>query len=340
MLIAAQLERARRFPLAAVAVFSFLSGCDYHTATSRRIPVRMAVGGETELTYLSTALAQELGYYDDEGLSVELNDFQGGQKSVELLMDGSTDVVCGYYDRTVEMAAKGQPLRAFVSMLRYPGLVAVGAAPGIARIEDLKGRSVGVSSTGSVTQMFLNYLLVTHGLKPEDVNISSIGLSGNAIGAVTQGKVDAAIMTDPALATVRRQSPRLRILADTRTANGVRATFGVDSYPSVVLYSTTQWLTAHPDRAERLARALNRTTEWMRTHPADQIRQRMPPQFRTENAETDLEGLTSMQAMLSKDGKLTPESAETVRKVLSVSLSDVRTARIDLEKTYTNEFIK
>ena len=47
-----------------------------------------------------------------------------------------------------------------------------------------------------------------------------------------------------------------------------------------------------------------------------------------------------MQAMLSKDGKLTPESAETVRKVLSVSLSDVRTARIDLEKTYTNEFIK
>ena len=43
-------------------------------------------------------------------------------------------------------------------MLRYPGLVAV-AAPGITRIEDLKGKTVGVSAPGSSTQMFLNYLL-------------------------------------------------------------------------------------------------------------------------------------------------------------------------------------
>src|SRR5262249_37855972 len=109
------------------------------------------------------------------------------------------------------------------------------------------------------------------------------------------------------------------------------------SYPSAVLYSTTQWLEAHPDQARRLARAMTRTTEWMRLKTPDEIRQRMPPQFRTEDAETDLKALRSMQAMLSPDGKLTPESAAAVRTVLSASNDQVR--NIDLEKTYTNEFL-
>ena len=78
----------------------------------------------------------------------------------------------------------------------------------------------------------------------------------------------------------------------------------------------------------------------MRAHPASEIRQRMPSQFRTDYGDTDVESLKSMQAMLSPDGKLTPESVEAVHQVLSASLEDVRAAKIDLAKTYTNEFIK
>ena len=56
------------------------------------------------------------------------------------------------------------------------------------------------------------------------------------------------------------------------------------------------------------------------------------------DAASDLEGLKYMQAMLSPDGRLTPESVAAVRKVLSISLDDVRHATIDLDQTYTNEF--
>jgi NitT/TauT family transport system substrate-binding protein len=65
----------------------------------------------------------------------------------------------------------------------------------------------------------------------------------------------------------------------------------------------------------------------------------MGAQFRSADASNDVEGLRYMQAMLSPDGRMTPESAAAVRKVLSVSLEDVRTANIDLDKTYTNEFL-
>src|SRR5712691_67760 len=208
---------------------ALLAGCGLRNAAPPRRPVKIAAGGQQELIYLPVTLAQELGFYTDEGIDVTLLDFSGGAKSLEALLGGSADVVCGFYDHTVQMAAQGRELRAFVAMMRYPGLVAIAATRGIGRIEDLKGKTVGVSALGSSTQMFLNYLLVTHGIKPEDVSTASIGMSATAVGAMTHGKVDAAILTDPSLAIVRRQQPATRILADTRTAEGVRVIFGVDT---------------------------------------------------------------------------------------------------------------
>jgi NitT/TauT family transport system substrate-binding protein len=320
-------------------VFVLLAGCGAKPA-SDALPVRLAVGAQAQLIYLAVTLAQELGFYKQEGLAVTIEDFPGGAKALEALLGGSADVVCGFYDHTVQMAAQGKEVRAFVSILRYPGLVAVSGSPAVASIEDLKGKIVGVSAAGSSTQMFLNYLLVTHGLKPEDVSVASVGMSATAVAAVTHKTVDAAIMTDPAVEAVRKQLPATKILADTRTAEGVRAVFGVDIYPSVVLYSTAPWLAQHREQARRMARALLRTVDWMRTHSPEEIRDRMPAQFRTEDAAADAAGLLATQAMLSPDGRLTPESAAIVRKVLNVSIESVRNATIDLEKTYTNEFVQ
>lgn len=317
---------------------TLLAGCTRRSSGPAPLPVRMAVGGRTQLIYLSATLAGSLGFFDDEGLAVALQDFPGGAKSLESLLGGSADVVCGFYDHTVQMAAQGRELRAFVAMLRYPGLVAV-AGPGVSRVEDLKGKIVGVSAPGSSTHMFLNYLLATHGMKQDDVSTASIGMGSTAVGAMTHAKVDAAIMTDPSLEITRKRTPGLRILADTRTAEGVNRVFGVDVYPSVVLYSTAPWLATHREEAQRLVRAMTRTTAWMRTHPAEEIRRRMPAEFRTDDPDADLEGLRTAQAMLSLDGRITTESAAAVLKVLSVSLDSVRTASIDLGKTYTDEFL-
>jgi NitT/TauT family transport system substrate-binding protein len=187
--------------------------------------------------------------------------------------------------------------------------------------------------------MFLNYLLVKHGMKPDDVSNASIGMSATAVGAVTHNKVDAAVMTDPALAIVRKQMPGLHILADTRTAEGVRSVFGVDSYPSAVLYSKAEWVEKNRETAKQLAGAMVRTLSWMRSHTPEEIREKMPASFRTEDVVTDVEVLRTAQAMLSVDGKFTAEAVEAVHKVLSALLPTVRDGKIDLSKTYTNELM-
>jgi NitT/TauT family transport system substrate-binding protein len=312
--------------------FLGLEGCS-HLAPE----IKIAIGGQAQLIYLPVTLAQELGFYKEAGLNVTLLDFPGGAKALEALMGGSTDVVCGFYDHTIQMAAQGKELQAFIAMLRYPGLVL--ASPSIDRIEDLKGKTVGVSAPGSSTQMFLNYLLVAHGMKPEDVSSASIGMSATAVGAITHNKVDAAVMTDPALAIVRKQMPGLHLLADTRTAEGVRSVFGVESYPSAVLYSKAEWVTKNRETAAKLAGVITKTLSWMRSHTPEEIRDKMPASFRTDDVATDVEVLRTAQAMLSVDGKFTPEAVEAVRKVLSTSLEAVRDANVDLSKTYSNQFI-
>lgn len=314
--------------------FLLLASCGVRKQTE----VRLAVGGSaSQLIYMPAQMAQELGFYKEAGLNVTLAEFQAGAKALEALMGGSTDVVCGFYDHTIQMAAQGKDLRAFVAMVRYPGMVLV--SPGIADIEGLKGKIVGVTAPGSSTHMLLNYLLFTHGMKPEDVSTTSIGSTGTAVGAVTHNKVDAAVMTDPAVAIVRKQMPGLHILADTRTAEGVRAAFGVDNYLASVLYSKSEWVEKNREVARQLAVAMTRTLSWMRTHSAEEIREKMPASFRTEDVQADLELLRSGQAMLSVDGRFTPEAVEAVHKVLSTSLPAVRDAKIDLGKTYTNELL-
>jgi NitT/TauT family transport system permease protein len=97
-------------------------------------PVRVAIGGQTQMVYLPTTLTQELGFYKEEGVEVELQDFEGGAKALQALIGGSADVVSGFYDHTIQMAAEGRPLTAFVVMLRYPGLVLLTSPQAAGRI--------------------------------------------------------------------------------------------------------------------------------------------------------------------------------------------------------------
>src|SRR5947199_9448586 len=131
--------------------------------------ITIAVGGGACLCYLPTVLARQLGEYEKAGLAVELVDLKGGSDALKAVLGGSADVVSGYFDHCVNLAAKQQELQAFVVYDRYPGLVLV-VSPShnaeIKSIKDLAGKKVGVSAPGSSTDFFLNFLLKQNGLNP------------------------------------------------------------------------------------------------------------------------------------------------------------------------------
>ncbi len=312
-------------------------------ASQAPVAIRLAVGGAAQIVYLPTTLAQQLGHYRDEGLDVTIEDFPGGAKALQALLGGSADVVSGFFDHVVQMAAEGRELTSFITILRYPALAAVvspRSSRRISRIEDLKGATVGVTAPGSGTHFFMNYLLIKHGLTPESISVTGIGGAGTALAAMERGKVDAAVMTDPALAQLAKRAGPVTILADTRTAAGVQSAFGVSSYPASVFYSKSEWLARNPDSGARLVRAMKRTLAWLQSHSPREIAGRMPESHRGGDADVYVEAIRASMPVFSPDGMMAPEGPLAVEKVLSASLPKVREAKVDVGRTYTNRFVE
>ena len=304
--------------------------------------VRLAVGGQNQMVYLPTTLAQELGFYKEEGIDAELQDFAGGAKALQALVGGSADVVSGFYDHTIQMAAEGRELVAFVTMLRFPGLVLVTSpqsAGALTTVAALQGHIAGVTTAGSSSQMLLTNILQRNGLAADAVSITAIGSAATAIAALEHGKVDVGMVADPAFTLIRRRNPGVRVLADLRTAEGVNAALGTHAYPASVLYAKGDWMRANRDTSERLVRAITRTLAWMQTHTAQEIAGKTPKTLRGEDDALYVEALQSSMPMFSPDGVMAAEGAEAVRTLLASSMEKVRNAAVDVSKTYTNEFI-
>jgi NitT/TauT family transport system substrate-binding protein len=148
------------------------------------------------------------------------------------------------------------------------------------------------------------------------------------------------MMADPAFTLLVRRNAGVRTLADLRTAEGVRDAFGTSSYPGAVIYASADWIAAHRDTAARVARAVLRTLQWMQSHPATEIAARSPKEFRGEDEALYAESIQHSMAMFSPDGVMAQDGAEAVHQLLAESVENVRSARIDLSRTYTNEFIR
>ena len=308
---------------------------------SAQTRVTIAVGGGACLCYLPTVLANQLGEYEKAGLKVDLIDLKGGSDALKAVLGGSADVVSGYFDHCVNLAAKKQELQSFVVYDRYPGEVLVVSpthTADIKSIKDLAGKKVGVSAPGSSTDFFLKFLLKKNGIDPASVAVIGVGLGATAVAAMEQGQIDAAVMLDPSVTVLQGSHPDLRILSDTRTEKDTLAVFGGE-YPGGALYSTAAWVASHEKEAQALTNAILNTLNWIHTHSAEDIMEKMPPEMVGKNRELYLAALKNTIPMYSQSGKMDPKGADAVLAVFSVGSPEVAKANIDVSKTYTNKFV-
>jgi len=241
------------------------------------------------------------------------------------------------YEQTVQMAAEGREVVCFISLLRSPNFALVSTR--VKSIAELRGKTIGVSSVGSPSQFYLNQILSADGIAAAEVSTASVGMGATAASAIEHGQVDAAILFGSGITALQARRPDLVILSDTRTSQGLRSIFGVDDYPASCLLARGEWLRGHPDGARKMAAAVLESLAWIREHSAEEILAQVPAEFQVGDRAAELEAIRLAKPMYSIDGNIRRESAEAVRKVLAGSLDKVRDTRIDLEKTYTNQFV-
>lgn len=309
--------------------------------TLEKQKVSIAVGGKNLMYYLPLTIAEQLGYFKDEGLQVEISDFAGGAKALQALVGGSADVVSGAYEHTISMQGKGQAITAFVLQGRAPQIVLAVSnktMPNYKSIADLKGKKIGVSAPGSSTNMMANFVLAKAGLKPSDVSFIGVGTTAGALSAMRSGQIDAMANLDPVM-TMLEQKNDIRIIVDTRTLKDTQDVFG-GPMPAGSLYTTEEFLKKNPKTAQAMTNAMVRALKWLQKAGPSDIIKVVPDSFLLGDRALYLEAFTKAREALSPDGTFPAAGPATALRALQAFDPALAEKKIDLSKTFTNDMVK
>jgi len=304
--------------------------------------VSVAVGGKAAFYYLPLTIAERLGYFKDEGLEVEISDFEGGSKALQAVVGGSADVVSGAWENTIDQQPKGLNLQGFVLQGRYP-MITVGIAKAKAANykspKDLKGMKIGVSAPGSSTNRVVLHLLAKDGLKGDDVSIIGVGTSARVIAAITGGQIDAVSNLDPAMAMLETMGA-IVVIADTRTAKGTEAVFGSADMPAGALYAPISFIQKNPNTVQAMTNAMVRALLWLQKATPEQVIGTVPPEYLLGNKDAYLASYMKLKDAYSPDGMFTDAGAQNTLKYLAAFNPAIKPADIKLAQTFDNSYVQ
>lgn len=328
--------------LASLAAASVALPALHAQGRPERHKISIAVGGKAALNYLPLVVADQLGYFKAEGLDVELHDFADGTQAMQAVASNATDVCCGAFERTLLLQGKGQLFRAIVLLGRAPQIalgVSTRGVPEYKTIEDLKGRKWGVSSLDSSTHLVASTVLARAALTAADVSFVRVGAGASAVVALRGAQIDALSSTDPAM-TMLEQRGEVKIIVDTRTLKGTQQLFG-GPMPAACLFAANEFVQKNPNTTQALSHAIVHALKWLQTAgPGDIIKTVPEDAYLLGDRALFLASFDKVREAISPDGLVPDEGPVTAMRALARVDAIAKPERIDLSKTYTNEFAR
>jgi NitT/TauT family transport system substrate-binding protein len=135
--------------------------------------------------------------WKQQGLDVQLVQFAGDAQVAQALVGGSIDVSYGSLNGVINMISNNQPVIGFYGGFGQADFAWL-AQPDIKHWSDLKGKTTGISTYGSLTDALTRYALVHNKLVPEkDVQIVQVGNTSSTYQALKSGRLGAGILSPP-----------------------------------------------------------------------------------------------------------------------------------------------
>jgi NitT/TauT family transport system substrate-binding protein len=161
-------------------------------------------------------LAKDLGFYQREGLDIELIEFQGTPLAIAAMVSGDIDVGNVSTSEVIRMTAtKSQSMRAIHSPdARLYFLIA--ARDEINSVQALQGKTFAVARLGSVDHTQSMLTLKALGVNPANLTVLAMGVPTTRAQALVAGRVDATSMSVGTWASIQRE-PGVKILVDHNT---------------------------------------------------------------------------------------------------------------------------
>lgn len=205
-------------------------------------------------------VAMEKGYYEEEGLKVNVQFPSNTNDAISLTAAGQADAGLYYQTNTVSTAANQNiPIKVIGTVVQHPlNIVMSMGESGINGAKDLKGKTVGYPGTPD-NEVFIKAMMEHNGLKYEDVTMQDVGFDLNT--ALITGNVDAIIG-----GYINHEYPTL-------LQEGYDVTYfditdeGIPDYEELVLVTGEKQIEEESDKLEAFIRASKKGFEDMKNDP-------------------------------------------------------------------------
>jgi ABC-type nitrate/sulfonate/bicarbonate transport system substrate-binding protein len=280
--------------------------------------------------YVPLNVGIEFGFFQKHGIAIEELGFTGGSRIAQAMAAGAVDISLSA-GPDMQFVAKGAPEIAIASITPSPTFMGfcVGNASPIRGIDDLKGKTVGITSTGSLTYWLVDELNRVKGWTDPRDRAAQVAIGGStaaSLSAIKTGQVDASLSASQTGFLLEHQGEG-RLLFDCSKYVGDIELF--------TTFASTVLIQQNPDTVRRFLKAWYEAVAFMRTHKAETVQlaskvMRYPPQVALRSYDT-------FMPHFSLDGKFEPKAIAKLRS----SFGDLKVldGPVDMTKLYTEEFL-
>ncbi|HHW72011.1 MAG TPA: ABC transporter substrate-binding protein [Firmicutes bacterium] len=257
--------------IAAVIVVAVLLGATASGQTLQKVSLSEVV---RSVFYAPQYVALALGFFEDEGLEIDLSTAWGADKGAAALISGAVDI--GFFgpEAAVYIYQQG----AVDHIVGFAQLTARDGSFFVTRDMDeeftwdnVRGKTIVGARLGGVPQMTLEWVLKQNGIKPfEDVEIITSLAFEAAVGAFEAGLGDYIAQFEPAMSEL-----------EVRGTGKIVASLGAEAGPVsyTVYHARKSMLEKNPDLFVRFTKAIYRGQLWVNEHTAEEVAEVIAPFF-------------------------------------------------------------
>lgn len=238
--------------LAFCAVFAVSS----HPETARAATALRIASAQQSIASIPVVVAMQQKLFEAEGIAAEIIDFEGGGPAVQALVGGGVDLcICGG-DHAMRLASRGLGGAVLVALLdKHPYSLLAPVGSTITDLKGLRGKPIGITSPGSLTDNTLRYMIRNLGLDPDtDYEIVAAGTGASMRAALDTGSIAAGMFTTPDV-QANIATGKYKFIADLRDLD----------HMALDLIALGRWLKENDATARAAARAIVKAEKIIQT---------------------------------------------------------------------------
>lgn len=283
--------------------------------------------------YAPQYVALALGFFEEEGLDIELSTAWGAHNGMAALLSGTVDI--GFFgpEATVYVYQQGapDPVIGFAQLTQRDGsfLMARGQVDSFSW-DDVRGRLIVGARKGGVPQMVLEWVLRQNGIEPfRDVGIITHLEFPAAAGAFEGGLGDYVAQFDPTLTQLERNGTGTIVVSLGAEAGDITYT---------VYHARRSYIERNSDVIERFTRAIYRGQQWVRAHSPEAVARVVAPFFVGTDFDVLVQAIERYRSIdaWTETPHISPSGFEKLQQVMTAAGELHRS--VPFEGVFSNEF--